>query len=356
MPLRDNCRSRVPELVHLSDTAPFSPAHGGNLAEAAALVPDPAGKWVDLSTGINPFAYPLPDIPVSSWTALPQSDDLGRIVAAARSAYSVAPEAGVVAAPGTQALIQMLPSVVKAGRRVAVVGPTYAEHAVAWQAWRHTVVSVAGPADAVASAADVLVVVNPNNPDGRAWDGRALMAMTEAWRSNGGLLVIDEAFMDLTPDRSAASMADAPGVAILRSFGKFYGLAGVRLGFLLGPEGLTTALDRRMGPWAVSGPALAVGAAALDDRAWAERTRETLAGMRRRLDRLLADAGLAVIGGTDLYRLAETATAADLHAHLARYGLWTRRFDDHPTWLRFGLCPNDEAWDRLRRALGERAG
>ncbi|WP_366657219.1 threonine-phosphate decarboxylase CobD [Fodinicurvata sp. EGI_FJ10296] len=332
-----------------------APAHGGNLAEAAALVADPSAPWVDLSTGINPFAYPVPEISERSWTALPQGDALGRLLAAARAAYGVAPAAGVVAAPGTQALIQILPSIVEPGRRVAIVIPTYAEHAAAWTDWGHEVVPVADPADADASEADVLVVVNPNNPDGRTWAGPDLVSATEAMRQRGGLLVIDEAFMDLTPDRSAAALADTPGVAILRSFGKFYGLAGVRLGFLLGNAALAAAVARRMGPWAVSGPALAVGETALDDRQWAVAARETVAGARRRLDRILEGAGIAVVGGTDLYRLVDVPSAADLHIRLARHGLWTRRFDDQPNWLRFGLCPDGEAEERLRRALGDGA-
>lgn len=324
--------------------------HGGDLGRARALFPAAPEPWIDLSTGINPIPYPLPALPLSLWQRLPAADDEAALLAAARNAYRVPAEAGIVAAPGTQILIDLLPRVVpdliRAGP-VAVLGPTYAEHALAWRKMGATVVE----ADTLAQAADAatVVVVNPNNPDGRLLSVSELAALAARCAARGGLLVVDEAFCDFTAEASLVP-ALPPATLVLRSFGKTYGLAGVRLGFAIGEANLVSALRNAMGPWAVAGPALAVGVQALADAAWLAQAGAARAADAARLDALLAPLG-TIIGGTALFRLLATPEAPALFAHLGGRGLYVRRFQADPTRLRFGLPGDAPGWARLEAAL-----
>jgi cobalamin biosynthetic protein CobC len=324
--------------------------HGGDLGRARALFSEAPQPWIDLSTGINPIPYPLPALPLSLWQRLPVADDEAALLAAARKAYRVPVDAGIVAAPGTQILIDLLPRVVpdliRAGP-VGVLGPTYAEHALAWRKMGASVVE----ADSLAQAADAatVVVVNPNNPDGRLLSVSDLTALAARCAARGGLLVVDEAFCDFTPEASLIP-ALPPATLVLRSFGKTYGLAGVRLGFAIGEADLVSALRDAMGPWAVAGPALAIGAQALADAEWRAQAGAARAADAARLDALLAPRG-EIIGGTALFRLLATPDAPALFAHLGRRGLYVRRFQADPTRLRFGLPGDAPGWARLEAAL-----
>lgn len=330
--------------------------HGGALERAERRFGRPARPWIDLSTGINPWHYPLPALPSESWTRLPGRDALDALLAAAAACYGVRDTRSVVAAPGSQALIQCLPGLLPRGR-VAVLGPTYAEHARCWRLAGHEVREIAALPDADAAPGhEVVVVVNPNNPDGRRADPTLLRRLAAAQAAAGGLLVVDEAFADTDPAISMAGSAGMPGLCVLRSFGKFYGLAGLRLGFALAPSGLVGRIEDDLGPWAVPGPALSIGRAALEDRAWAEAMRADLARAAARLDTLLAARGLEVVGGTSLYRLVRDRRAGDLYEALARQGILARPFDAHPDWLRLGLPADAQAEDRLAEALAAACG
>jgi cobalamin biosynthetic protein CobC len=206
--------------------------HGGDLAAAEARWGRPTEGWLDLSTGINPVPYPIPAIDPAAWQRLPQHDRLGRLLETARACYAAPADAPIVAAPGTQSLIQLLPRL-RPGARVAILGPTYGEHAACWAA-EGAAVATLGSLDEIA-AAEVVVLVNPNNPDGRIIESERLMALAERLAARGGLLVVDEAFAEVTPWASVAAETGRPGLLILRSFGKFFGLAGIRLGFAFGP-------------------------------------------------------------------------------------------------------------------------
>ncbi len=323
-------------------------AHGGDLEAARRRFGAPADGWLDLSTGVNPHAYPFAEIPAEAWTRLPQADAAAALLDAARAYYGAPAGAPIVAAPGTQALIQMLPRLRPAGR-VAVVGPTYAEHAHVWRAAGHRVSEAASLDEA--GEADVAIVVNPNNPDGRVSPRDALMALRGRLSDRGGWLVVDEAFADTDPTVSLAGEAGLAGLVLLRSFGKFFGLAGLRLGFALADEAIAVALTRAFGPWAVAGPALEIGRRALADSGWAAEMRARLAAECRRLDALLSKRGLAVVGGTSLFRLVETADANRLYERLAEAGVLTRIFAGRPRLLRFGLPGGEAAFQRLDAAL-----
>ncbi|SMF74908.1 L-threonine O-3-phosphate decarboxylase [Azospirillum oryzae] len=320
--------------------------HGGDLDGARAAFPDAPEPWIDLSTGINPWPYPLPPVRPDAWSRLPGRGEEAALRSAAAACYG-APSADVVAAAsGSQALIQLLPRL-RAPGRVAVLGPTYAEHARCWALAGHDVRMVEGVEEA-----DVLVIVNPNNPDGRRWPAARLLELADAQHARGGWLVVDEAFADMRPQDSLAAHAGKPGLVVLRSFGKFFGLAGLRLGIALAPVALAMALREAIGPWAVSGPGLAIATAALGDRHWIEATRGRLAAAAAELDRLLERAGLRVVGGTELYRLVEDPRAPALYRALGEAGILVRRFEQRPDWLRFGLPGAAGEWQRLGVALG----
>ena len=329
---------------------PTQVAHGGDLAEATRRFGAPAAGWLDLSTGINPTPYPLPEVSPGAWTRLPQSDAWTELLLAARACYGAADDSAIVAAPGTQALIHLLPRL-RARCRVAVIATTYAEHADSWRAGGHGVTEAGSPSEI--GAAEICIVVNPNNPDGHLTSPEVLQSLIETMARRGGWLIVDEAFADVAPGISVAGSAGRRGLIVLRSFGKFFGLAGLRLGFALTDAATAAAIRHALGPWAVSGPAMEIATKALADRDWIRGMRAHLAAAAARLDRLLSGHGLDVIGGTTLYRLVETTHAGALHHGLATRGILTRAFDGKPDWLRIGLPDGEAGFHRLTAALGE---
>lgn len=320
--------------------------HGGGLARAEARFGRPREGWLDLSTGINPWPYPVGVVPDAAWMRLPDQDMFDELRAAAASYFGASNSSLVVAAPGSQALIQLLPRLVPRGR-VKILGFTYAEHELCWRRAGHEVVIT----DDIECDADIIIVTNPNNPDGRTVEPRQLVITAQRLAARGGLLVVDEAFADVRPEISVAAQTGSEGLCVLRSFGKFFGLAGARLGFALAPHALARRIEAELGPWAVAGPAIAIGTRALRDGGWIATTRTRLSRAVLRLDKILTATGLEIVGGTDLYRLVCAENAAVIWERLARRGILVRAFTDRPRWLRFGLPPNGEAEERLATAL-----
>lgn len=316
--------------------------HGGNLDQAVARWGGSTAGWIDLSTGINRVPYPLPALADEVWTALPTRAARERLVEAAADAYGTG--AAILPVAGAQAAIQMIPRLTAPGC-ARVLGPTYNEHAGALRAagWQVEEVS---DLDALAGA-DLAVVVNPNNPDGRSYAPARLTALAE----RVGRLVVDESFADPQPDLSLAAQAGEQGLLVLRSFGKFYGLAGLRLGFVLGAPADIAALDAMAGPWPVPGAALEVGRVALIDREWARATTARLKDEAKRMDRIGAAAGWVPLGGAELFRLFGTPDAAAAQARLARAKIWSRIFPYSPRWIRLGLPGSAAEWTRLEDAL-----
>jgi cobalamin biosynthetic protein CobC len=316
--------------------------HGGNLDIARARFGGELKDWIDLSTGINRRPYPVPQLPLHHWQALPSRAEIEALHQAAREAYHTT--APLLATAGAQAAIQMLPHLAPPGRAM-ILEPTYGEfgHVLRGAGW-----AVEGVSDPEALAgADLAVVVNPNNPDGQRHDPQALLALASRVRR----LVIDESFADVTPEMSLAPQAGRRGLLILRSFGKFYGLAGLRLGFVLGGEADITALAQLAGPWPVSGVAIEIGRAALSDHSWASETRARLFRDAARLDELARQAGWELIGGTPLFRLYETGDGVRAQERLAHAQIWSRVFKDRPSWLRLGLPGDETEWQRIAAAL-----
>ncbi|WP_298570689.1 threonine-phosphate decarboxylase [uncultured Aliiroseovarius sp.] len=306
--------------------------HGGGLDAAIATYGGQRDRWLDLSTGINPMAYPIGDISPNAWTALPDQAAFSRLEAAARAFWTVPEGAAVLAAPGASSLIARVPTLQSVGR-VVISGPTYNEHAAAFRAqgWH---VDEAGLGDA-------RVIVHPNNPDGHFWRDPSY---------DQALSVIDESFCDVEPAASLIAAATRPGVIVLKSFGKFWGLAGVRLGFAVGDPLLIDKLREAIGPWQVSGPALEIGARALSDQSWATSTRQRLGRDAARLDALVTAKGAKLVGGTTLFRLYDVGDAVAWQDRFARGQVWSRIFPYSDRWLRLGL-PASDRWDQVEAAL-----
>jgi cobalamin biosynthesis protein CobC len=321
--------------------------HGGDLAAVRLRFPAAPEPWIDLSTGINPHAYPLPAIDADLWRRLPQASDTQVVLQSAAQRYGCEAD-HIVAASGSQALIQVLPRLVEPSD-VVVLGPTYGEHAVAWARCGHRVGERRALSDI--GEARVVVVVNPNNPTGRVIAADELRALAAVLSERRGLLVVDEAFADFADPGVSVAAQLPPATLVLRSFGKAYGIAGARLGFAVADPVLCARLRGELGPWAVSGPALAIGATALADTRWLAAMRVRLAEDRRRLDALLQARGLAVEGGTHLFCLARHAQAWPTADKLGRAGIHVRRLAAEPTWLRFGLPDAEVEWRRLADAL-----
>lgn len=305
--------------------------HGGGLDAAITQFGGKRGQWLDLSTGINPVPYPAPALPADAWTALPDSDAFSRLTGYARSFWNVPADAAILPAAGASAIIAALPHILGAGE-VSITKPTYNEHAAAFEAAGWTVSE---------TGQDAVVAVHPNNPDGRVWTSVEL---------NAPITIIDESFCDVMPEASLMHLAQRPGTIILKSFGKFWGLAGLRLGFAIGDPAIIEKLSAFLGPWNVSGPALAVGAEALADPQWADETRKRLTADAARLDALMDNQGAPLIGGTSLFRLYEVANAKAAQDHLAKHHIWSRTFPYADNWLRLGL-PAPDRWAQIETAF-----
>jgi len=341
--------------------------HGGNLGKAAMLHGIPVEQWLDLSTGINPHGYPVPEIPASLWQRLPLEND--GLLEAAKDYYQAL---HLLPTAGSQAAIQCLPRL-RPPSRVQILGPTYAEHARAWQQNGHQVQMVTGqdlPAAVLSDAVDVLVVCNPNNPTGRLIDTKTLLFWHQQLAARGGWLIVDEAFMDATPEYSLAQYALLPGLIVLRSLGKFFGLAGTRVGFVLAEDQLLKQLQEQLGPWPINGASRFIATQALLDKAWQACTRDYLNQTSLQLQSLLNQYQLIPNGSTTLFQWVLNEHAQRWQQHLAQNGIWVRYFDAGPGYsssLRFGslgftvpgitTADKDKAinpnWERLEIALSQ---
>jgi cobalamin biosynthetic protein CobC len=329
-------------------------AHGGGIAAAAARFGGRPEDWLDLSTGINPNPVAVPDVDVAAWHRLPDRhrQDAARAVAAR---YYATQKALPLPVPGTQAVIQLLPRLLASGRRAAVLSPTYGEYA--------RVLDNAGVGvdritslDNVTGAHGLVVVVNPNNPDGRLLPRDVLLHLHARLSDNGGLLVVDEAFGDMRPQDCIAPLAGdgMPGLLVFRSFGKFFGLAGLRLGFVVGEASVLDRIEDGLGPWAVSGPALTIATQLMASDT--SGIRRGIESRKAALEATLSAAGLSVAGGTGLFSLVEHADAATLYEGLCRRHILVRPFDYNDRWLRFGLTPDAAGDERLAVALADLVG
>lgn len=321
--------------------------HGGKLKQAAARYGIAIEEWLDLSTGINPKGWPVPTLPGSSWSRLPEDDD--ELEQVAHDYYGCE---NILPVAGSQAAIQILP-MLRSSCHIGVLQPGYAEHEYAWQCAGHQVSPVtAEMVNNTVSQLDVLVLIHPNNPTGTRFSLAQLLSWHDQLVRRGGWLVVDEAFMDITPEYSLVSYSTLPGLIVLRSLGKFFGLAGARVGFVCAQAALLKQLSDKLGPWTVNSPARWVATAALGDHLWQQATRQSLLSEGVRLHTLLTQYGLKPEGGCALFQWVETPLAIHLHEKFARLGILTRLFTE-PASLRFGLPGSEAEWQRLDSTLAQ---
>lgn len=322
--------------------------HGGALDQMMTLFPDAPKPWIDLSTGINPWPYPIPDMPHGLLHHLPtraaQSDCLNAL-----SHATSAPPESICLAPGSELVIRLLPRALPA-KRIAILNPTYGDYQDVWRRSGCDVVESDDPLS-LASEVDAIVICNPNNPDGLCVNPDALMRAHATLQKRKGWLIVDEAYGDMSPELSLALHGGSEGLVVLRSFGKFFGLAGLRLGALIGPVELVAWMRQELGIWPVSSLALEIGCAAWSDMDWQAQTRLKLKNVRRRLDERLTDRLVGTITGTDLFRYVQVSDATATWNQLAHAGIYVRRFEGDNHHLRIGLPPNPNSEDRLIGAL-----
>ena len=321
--------------------------HGGRLREAAAHYQIPLENWLDLSTGINPVAWPVPALSTDCWQRLPEAND--GLEAAAAEYYG---NPNLLPVAGSQAAIQLLPTLLPRAA-VACISPLYAEHPHAWAKAGHRLrfLQNALLPRAIGAATPYVLLCNPNNPTGDRHPHDAAVDAAKQLKKRGGWLIVDEAFIDARPEDSLTPLAgtdDAPNLIVFRSLGKFFGLAGARVGFLFAAPDLLNKMAEAMGPWAVAGPAREAARLALQDTAWQSRMRPYLCAAGERLHQLLAPLG--EVKSTALFAALTTPHSNELHEYLASQGILTRRFEQQPL-IRFGLPSNEEAWQRLASTL-----
>lgn len=324
-----------------------TPAHGGNLEQAVLQYGIPRSDWLDLSTGISPFVWPVPAIPDDVWQRLPENN--GELEQAARAYFA----ADVLPIPGSQWAIQQLPSLFNASR-VWMARESYEEYRHWWQVnGNHLTCFEQLPAANVLQSGDVVIVINPNNPTARLYSPDTLLVLAESLRQRDGWLIVDEAFMDATPESSLAShLSDHQNIIVLRSMGKFFGLAGIRVGFVAAPQNILQALQERLGPWAISHPAQWIAIQALQDTAWQTANRARLQSASLQLEAILQQHfPRHTLGRTALFASVQLADGESQHWQetLARNGIWIRQF---PQWnrIRFGIA-DDAGLARLATTL-----
>lgn len=317
--------------------------HGGHLIEAAEKYNIPLDQWIDLSTGINPNGWPIPTIPVECWQRLPETAD--GLLDAAKQYYQCQ---SILAVAGSQAAIQALP-LLRQKSKVGVLAPAYAEHAYSWKKAEHEVVELSD-IDAQISELDVLILINPNNPTAQCFSKKQLLNWHQQLKQRNGWLIIDEAFIDSTPEDSLSSYPVTDGLIILRSIGKFFGLAGIRCGFVIATKSIVNPLNELLGPWSISHPSRYIATTALLDINWQQQTQVKLTNQSKRLTLLLENNGLKVSNKTDLFQWIKIESAEIIYNKLAQHGVLTRLFTQ-PLSLRFGLPKDESQWLQLEKGL-----
>ena len=326
--------------------------HGGRLDTAIAQYGGSREDWLDLSTGINPNPYPLPEIEFDSWHRLPDENAQSDLIKSARRYYKIPEEMAIAASNGTQAIIQNLPSTLS-GKKIAILAPTYEEHQHCWVNAGREVIKT-DDLEVAIELADIIVVVNPNNPTGKQYQSQVLLNVAIALQKKSGFLIVDEAFGDCMPELSVVPNMQN-NVIVLRSFGKFFGLAGLRLGFVIGAGSIVDQLNNKLGPWSVSGPALAIGREALANTNWTIGMRLQIAQNSKDQAEVIEACGLKLIGNGGLFMEFEHSRAGELHEALLKEHILVRPFLKRDTRLRFGLCKNMEELERLALTIQKTA-
>ncbi|MGR6872271.1 threonine-phosphate decarboxylase CobD [Pseudomonas sp. HK3] len=342
-------------------SAPLSihPVHGGQLETYAKHYDIANNQWLDLSTGINPKGYPQPKIPDSVFRDLPNEDD--GLQQAACKYYG---SDDVLMVPGSSWAIQCLPTVLQQydAQITKVLLPTigYSEHERAWRASNVEVVFYHyAPTNAQLQDCDVCVLINPNNPSSHLLSSEVVSDMAHQLNTHSGWLMVDEAFIDTQPQNSVIQN-QLDNVIVLRSLGKFFGLAGLRVGAIIANDNLLKKCSELLPPWALNNPARFIAKQALQDNEWINQTTLTLMQQSNNLASLCENTFLVKIKSalkivkTDFFVTLIFDAKHDAfkcHHTLCEQGIYTRLLDNK-SGIRIGLPNNtDENWQRLEHAF-----
>ena len=334
--------------------------HGGQLSDIALRYNIAGEKWLDLSTGIAPTTYPVGLLPAMCWQRLPQQSEA--LLKAARDYYQTP---SLLATAGSQSIIQALPQLCTlqgfAHTRVWLPVVGYQEHRKAWQSAHYQTLDYQDTPDiTLIKQGDIVLVINPNNPSGKLHTRQQLTDLLLAVSAKKGVLIIDEAFMDATPEHTMATLLashsnlldnniNQDALIILRSVGKFFGLAGIRLGFVIARDYWLKPMADVLGPWAVNGPAQFVGIQALTDKRWQKEQRTALNHLSGRLESLLVEVFAQPIRGTSLFKTLLIPQAPALFHALCMQGIYVRLCDEKNA-LRFGI-PDEQGLKQLESVL-----
>ncbi len=349
------------------------PGHGGCRIQAEKKY-SPAQSMLDLSTGINPNGWPVPIVPAEIYNRLPESDD--GLMEAAQSYYQTK---NILPVSGSQEAIQLLPVIFHQYKmlpeksRVGIISPCYAEHEFQWKKNNFSIIHLLTEnIDDTIESLNVLLIINPNNPTGELIAQEKLKKWHSQLKKNNGYLIIDEAFMDSTPENSLIKKNQPDNLIVLRSIGKFFGLAGVRCGFVIAPTKILSQMAYHQGPWSVSGPTRWLVKKALMDKQWIEDNKLILKNESMRLKKCLKYYFSKVdpqslISGSVLFQTVYINNAYDLFERLAKEGVLIRLLDKacscsscstlHETiyqpnkGIRIGLPANEIQWQKLEAAL-----
>lgn len=329
--------------------------HGGCLNRAVKDFAIARENWLDLSTGINPQSYSLSSPPESIWRSLPEDDD--GLVATAQKYYDCRQ---LIMTPGSQWSIGKIPSWCRAlgNHKNTVLLPYlgYQEHRHAWQkSGFDCVYYIDEPTEQQLSTCSAMVVINPNNPSGNKVNKTQLLQWHNRLSETGAWLIVDEAFIDAETSQSMAGDAGVTGLIVLRSLGKFFGLAGVRVGALLAWQSLLELALSELEPWSIANPSRWAAEKALQDIQWQDSMRAQLTLQSQKLSDLLHRTFSQSIGGCALFQTVWLNNAEVIYQQLAREGILVRLLSEYKTpGLRFGLpADNDKSRARLTQALNK---
>jgi cobalamin biosynthetic protein CobC len=336
--------------------------HGGQLNNVAKLFKRPLNEWLDLSTGISPISYPIPSIPQIIWQQLPQTSN--GLIEAAKRYYGTG---NIITTSGSQAVIARLPSLYlnytkrlpnKIDVWLPVVG--YKEHERSWHDAGFNIKRYQNlPTFKDLKLNAIVVVINPNNPTGELHQQHTLKALLKTVESLSGWLIIDEAFMDvITPNQTLIDLSTNKHLFVLRSIGKFFGLAGIRIGFLSAHSMWLLKLQQLSSPWEVNGPAQFIAEQALKDHTWQSAQRKTLIALSIKLEMLLTETFAdstnnclknIEVSGCGLFKTLVHPQATEIYQKFCHQGLYVRLCDENNA-LRFGI-PDQKQYKTLEKLL-----
>ena len=319
--------------------------HGGNLDKAISFYGGKESEWIDLSTGINPNSYPIPKLSISDWRSLPTKTEIKDLESIIKSKQKISSE--IIMVPGAQMAINFLPFLLKGeGTEVRILTPTYNEYNYCFTNTGFKVNSCQKFNQLFNS--DIAIIVNPNNPDGKIYEINELFELSKSVK----ILIVDESFIDSVECDSIVNQLneDVSNIIVIRSFGKFFGLAGLRLGYVFSGKEIIRKFKRFFGPWQISKMSVKIATIAFSDDVWIKKTKNNLNEKANAIDNLMKKINWKITGGTNLFRLYSTSNSDLAQKLLAEKFIWSRKFSYSKKWIRLGI-PNERDFKKLKKIV-----